>query len=164
MIISIIVAKSENNVIGKNNDLVWHLPADQKYFRETTMGHYVVMGRKTFESLNKPLPGRTNIVITRNPEFRAEGCVIVHNLDEAIEFCKKNRQQEIFILGGGEIYRQALPFTQKIYITEVKGVFDGDTFFPPLNPDDWKEVSREFHNTDEKHAYEFDFVVYERVR
>lgn len=164
MIKSIIVAKSENNVIGKDNDLVWHLPKDQKYFKNTTMGHYVVMGRKTYESMNKPLPGRLNIIITRKQDYFVEGCVVFRDLAEAIDFAETNGQQELFILGGGEIYKQSIDFVDKLYITEVKDVFDGDTYFPEFDRKLWKEISKESHQADEHHDVPFDIIQYVRKR
>lgn len=161
MIKSIIVARSANNVIGKNNDLVWHLPADLKYFKATTMGHFIIMGRKTFESMDKPLPGRTTIVVTRNKNYRAEGCLIVNDLAAAYQIGNDHRQEEIFILGGGEIYKMAIDDADRIYLTEIKAEFEGDTYFPEIN-DDWKEVSRDAHPPDEKNKYPYAFVVYER--
>lgn len=162
MIKSIIVAKSENNVIGKDQDLVWHLPKDQKYFKSTTMGHYVLMGRKTYESMNKPLPGRLNIIITRREDYFVEGCVTFRNLSDAIQFAESNGQKELFILGGGEIYSQSLNIVDKLYITEVHGIFEGDTYFPEFNHGNWKEIFRENHQADEQHSVPFDFIQYVR--
>jgi dihydrofolate reductase len=162
MIRSIIVAKSENNVIGKDNDLVWKMPADLKHFRSTTTGHFIVMGRKTLEATEKPLPGRTSIVITRQEDFRAEGCLVVHSLEEAYELGRKYGQEEVFILGGGEIYKQAMESADKIYLTEIKETFEGDTYFPEVDPEVWKETSRVEHKADEKNPHDYAFVEYER--
>ncbi len=162
MIKSIIVAVAENGVIGKDNDLVWHLPADMRYFKNTTIGHHVIMGRKTFESFKKPLKDRTNIVITRNQNFHHEGCIVKHNLQDAFEYCKKNLQEEVFILGGAEIYRQSIPLTDRIYITEVHHSFDGDTYFPDFDKDEWVEKKREDHDPDEKNPYPYSFVLLEK--
>jgi len=162
MIKSIIVAKAKNNVIGKDNDLVWNLPADQKYFRNTTMGHYVIMGRKTFESLPKPLPGRVNIIITRNRDYKKEGAVVFNQLEDAFSFASSQGQQEVFILGGGEIYKKTLETADKLYITEIDEDFDGDTFFPEVNKQVWEEKSRMTYHADEDNAYNFDFVIYIR--
>lgn len=163
MIKSIIAAVAENNVIGKNNDLVWHLPADLKYFKETTKGHFVMMGRKTFESFGKPLRNRTHIIITRDKNYSYPDCYVVHNLQEAYDIAEKNNQQEIFILGGAEIYRQSIDQTDRLYITEIRESFDGDTFFPEINKNKWKEVERNDFEPDEKNKYPYSFVRYERV-
>ena len=124
MIKSIMVARSDNRVIGRDNDLVWHMPADLKYFKETTTGHYVVMGRKTYESVNKPLPGRLNIIVTRQPDYHREGCITVHNVEEAFQLGEKNGQEELFVLGGAQIYELALPQVDRIYLTEIKAEFE----------------------------------------
>lgn len=162
MIKSIIVAKAENNVIGKDNDLVWRMPADLKHFRSTTTGHFIVMGRKTLEATEKPLPGRTSIVITRQKDFSAEGCLVVNSLEEAYELGEKYRQQELFILGGGEIYRQAMDSADKIYLTEIKETFEGDTTFPEIDYDVWEETSRREFEADEKNPHDYAFVELER--
>ncbi len=136
MIISIIVAVAENNVIGQGNKLIWHISEDLKRFKNLTTGHHILMGRKTFESIGKALPNRTNVVISRNKDFNAPGCIVVDSLQRALEISKDD--EEVFIVGGGEIYRQALPITDKIYLTKVEAQFEGDTFFPPINPDEWR--------------------------
>ncbi|MCW5909909.1 MAG: dihydrofolate reductase [Cyclobacteriaceae bacterium] len=166
MIISLIAALSENRTIGKNNDLPWRLPDDMKYFMETTKGHYVIMGRKNYQSLPekfRPLPNRTNIVITRSADFAAPGCHVVHNLNDALEFARKANQQEVFVIGGAEIYRLSLPFANRLYLTEIKAAVEGDAFFPEVNIQQWKEVSRKHHAADGRHLFAFDFVVYERL-
>lgn len=162
MIKSIMVARSDNYVIGKDNQLPWRMPADLRYFKQTTMGHYCIMGRKTFESVDNPLPGRTNVIITRQPEYRAEGCVVVHNLDEAFRQGEEQAQEEIFILGGAEIYKQALDVVDRIYLTEIKTIVDGDTFFPKIDYTQWKETKREEHSADEKNPYDYAFVMLEK--
>lgn len=163
MIISIIVAVAENNVIGKDNKLPWHLPADLKYFKQTTAGHPVIMGRGTYESLGKPLPGRTNIILTRQPHYQADGCIITGNLESAIAQARNTGTDEAFILGGGDIFRQALLYARRIYLTRILHHFDGDTFFPELNAVDWKLTSEILHQPDEKNKYAFAFQVFERV-
>ncbi|MEK6476133.1 dihydrofolate reductase [Catalinimonas sp. 4WD22] len=160
MIKSIIAAKSVNNVIGKENDLVWHMPADLKFFKNTTKGHYVIMGRKTFESMNGPLPHRTHIIITRNPDFEAKGCFVVDNIDKAFQIAQEHQQDEVFILGGAEIYQQTLNKADKMYITEIKSTFEGDAFFPDIDSSYWKESNREEHEADEKNPYPYAFVEY----
>jgi len=131
--ISIIAAVATNLAIGKNNQLLWHLPEDLKRFKELTKGHAVVMGQKTFESLGRPLPDRTNIIITLDRSFKAEGCIVVYSIDEALIEAEKAENKEIFIIGGGSIYRQFLPLADKLYITRVEKDFDADTFFPPYD-------------------------------
>ena len=163
MIKSIMVARSSNRVIGKDNDLVWHMPADLKYFKETTKGHYVMMGRKTYESVDKPLPGRLNIIITRQSDYYRECCITVHSLEEALALGRKNGQQEVFILGGAEIYKLAMDQVDRIYLTEIKAEFEGDAYFPEIDHSRWKEVKREEHQPDTQNPYPYAFVVLERV-
>ena len=165
MEIAMIAAVAENGVIGKDNDLVWSLPDDMKYLMNTTKDHFILLGRKNYESLPpkfRPLPNRTNVVITRQPAFQLDNAFVVHSLKEAIDLCKKENQEKIFVIGGGQIYEQALPQTDTLYITEIHHSFDGDTFFPDYDKNEWKEVSREHHEKDERHKYSFDFVVYKR--
>lgn len=161
MIISLIVAADEQNGIGKHNQLLCHLPADLKYFRLTTTGHHIVMGRKTYESVGRPLPNRTNIVVSRNADLAIEGCVVKTSLDEAIAFARSNNETELFITGGGIIFEQALPVTNRIYLTRIHHTFDADTFFPALDHQ-WKSVKNEYHEADEKNAYPFSFQVFEK--
>lgn len=166
MIVSAIAALSKNKVIGKDNDLPWRLPDDMKFFMQTTKGHHVVMGRRNYDSLHekyKPLPERTNIVITRQTNFVAPGCIVLHAVEPALEIAKKNSEQECFIIGGAEIYKLAMPHTTRLYMTEIDAVIDGDTYFPDIRKDEWKEVSRRHHPADDRHAYAFDIVVYDRV-
>lgn len=160
MTISIIVAVSQNNVIGKENKLPWHLPADLKYFKRITMGHHIIMGRATFETLGRALPGRTNMVVTRQELYEADGCIVSGDLRSAIDYCKERGETECFVIGGGDIIRQALIWADKIYMTRIFHEFDGDTYFPDLNEDDWKLVSEEKHLPDEKNRYPFAFRVY----
>ncbi|MEA5140064.1 dihydrofolate reductase [Arcicella rigui] len=162
MKLSIIVAVAENGVIGHNNQLIWHLPEDLKMFKRLTSGHPIIMGRKTFESIGKPLPNRTSIIITKNPEFQIEGCITVHSLEEAIETANEIEENEAFIIGGAEIYRLALPFADTIYLTEVHHTFEGDTFFPAIDKELWEEVNRTDHDIDEKHLYKYSFVELEK--
>jgi dihydrofolate reductase len=165
MIISQIAAVAENGVIGRNNDLPWKLPDDMKFFMNTTKGHHVVMGRKNYESLHekfRPLPNRTNIVVTRQRDFKASGCIVVHSAEEAITIARSTGEPELFIIGGAEIYSVSLPKTDKLYITEIHARVEGDTYFPEFNKNEWKEISRTPHPADERHAYAFDFVIYER--
>jgi dihydrofolate reductase len=156
--ISFVVAMDENRAIGKDNTLPWHLPADLQYFKKVTMGKPIVMGRKTYESIGKPLPGRENIVVTRHLEYNAEGTTIVHSIDEVL----KKEAEEICVIGGTEIFKMFLPVADRLYITEIHDTFDADTFFPKLNEEVWTEVSREAGTVDEKNKYPHDFVVYEK--
>lgn len=161
-VLTIIVAAGENNAIGKDNDLIWHLSDDLKRFKSLTSGHCIIMGRKTFESFPKPLPNRTHIVITRQADYKVpEGVVVVNSLEDAISKSKQDVQP--YIIGGGEIYKQALEIANKIELTRVHESFeDADTFFPELDSNSWKEVSNTFHKKDENHDYEFSFLTYER--
>lgn len=165
MIISLIAARTQNGVIGKNNDLPWHLPDDMKYFMQTTSAHYVVMGRKNYDSIPekfRPLPNRTNIVVTRQVGFTAPQCTIVHSLTDAIQLAEKNHQEELFIIGGAEIYQLAMPFANRLYLTEIQTELEGDTYFPSFDHKDWIEISRKHHPIDDRHRFAFDFVVYEK--
>ncbi|MFY0601837.1 MAG: dihydrofolate reductase [Cyclobacteriaceae bacterium] len=165
MTISMIAAMSRNRVIGRNNDLPWHLPDDFNFFKQTTDGHVVIMGRKNFESLPprfKPLPNRTNLIITRSKEYKADGTVVLNSLESAIKEASRNNPDEIFIIGGGEIYKLGLNLSNRIYLTEIDAEIDGDTYFPEFDKTEWKEVSRVHHPTDERHLFAFDFVIYEK--
>lgn len=165
MNISIIVAVSENGVIGKDNRLVWTLRTDMNFFKTTTTGHHVIMGRKNYDSIPekwRPLSNRTNIVVTRQSDLKLEGCIVVNSIDEGLDIARNNNEQETFIIGGGEIYKQSMDLVDKIYYTEVKAVVDGDTFFPEIDPNRWKEVSREKHTADDRNEYDFDIVEYIR--
>lgn len=156
--ITLIAAAAENNALGKDNDLLWHLPEDFKRFKQITSGHYIIMGRKTFESFPKPLSNRTHIIITRQEEYLVEGCLVVHSLEEALEIAPQN--EEVFIIGGAQIYEQALPFADKIDLTRVHIELDADAFFPEFNTSEWNLVFSEKHFKDEKHQYDFTFETY----
>jgi dihydrofolate reductase len=158
--ICLLVAMDNNRTIGKNNDLPWYLPADLKYFKKVTMGHPIVMGRKTYESIGRPLPGRENIIITRDKSYRIEGANVVHSIQEAIDLT--NGEEEVFVIGGAEIFKQILPVSDRLYITQIEHDFDGDTFFPNINYAEWKIISKEKGIKDEKNPYDFYYVVYER--
>lgn len=162
MKISIIVAMDRNNIIGIDNDLPWRLSSDLKRFKAITMGKPIIMGRKTHESIGRPLPGRENIIITRDESYKAEGCTVIHNIDDLIVFCKA--QDEIMIMGGAEIYRQTLSKADKLYLTEVHAEVDGNIVFPKLEKSEWEEVTRENHSADEKNEYDYSFVILEKVR
>lgn len=163
MIISLVVAASDNNVIGKNNQLLWHLPKDMKFFKNVTWAMPVVMGRKTFASIGgKPLLGRKNIVITRQPGWNAEGVSVVDSVDAAAELAAGLNYKEIFIIGGGQIYVIAFERANKIYMTRVRAELEGDTYFPVIEKNDWTLVSKTDNPADEKHAYAFSFQLWER--
>ncbi|QCR22933.1 dihydrofolate reductase [Pontibacter sp. SGAir0037] len=159
--IAIVVAIAENNVIGKDNQLIWHLPADLRHFKQLTLGHPIIMGRKTFESIGKPLPGRTSIIITRQQDYQVEDCVVVHSVEEALAKAKE-LDERASIIGGAEIYRQALPFTDTVYLTRLHHTFEGDTFFPELPAEDWQQVAEAFHEPDEKNKYSYSFIELKR--
>jgi dihydrofolate reductase len=160
MLISIIAAMDCNRVIGKNNDIPWRLPKDWAYVMKTTMGHPIIMGRKNFESIGKVLPGRRNIILTRDKEYFAEGTEIVHSLEKILISCEN--EEEIFIFGGEQIYRLFLPLVDKMYITNIDYEFEGDTYFPEFDLDQWVQVTIEKGITDEKNPFTYYFHVYER--
>lgn len=158
--ISIIVAMDKNRLIGKNGVLPWYLPNDLAYFRKVTMGHTIVMGRKTYESIGKPLDGRKNIVLTTNRRFKANGVEVAYSIKEVLS--KVNKDEEVFIIGGGEIYKQFLSFADKLYITKIEHEFKGDTYFPNINYNDWKIVSIKKGVVDELNPYNYYYCVYVR--
>lgn len=162
MIISAIVAVAKGGVIGKDNDIPWYLPADLKYFKRTTLDHHIIMGRKCYQSIGKPLPKRTNIILTRNPFYIVSNCLVAHSLEEALSLAKENGEKEAFIIGGGEIYKKAIPYLDKIYITDVDLDVEGDIFFPEINWENWEQIACEKHKPDEKNAYAYSFMVFER--
>ncbi|HEX5555307.1 MAG TPA: dihydrofolate reductase [Chitinophagaceae bacterium] len=168
MLLSAITAVGQNNVIGKDNTLPWRLPADMRFFKNTTMGHAVIMGRKTYESFGKALPGRTNIVITRQSDYILTDAMVVHGLEQAIlearetEKEKASENEEIFILGGAEIYRQSMQLLNRIYLTRVYGDFEGDAFFPEMNLAEWEMLKEERHEPDEKNKYAYAFQLWQR--
>ena len=165
MIIAMIAALSKNRVIGKDNDLPWKLPDDMKFFMEKTKDHHTIMGRKNYDSIPqkfKPLPHRTNIVVTRQKNFKAPGCIVVDRLEKGLSIAKENHEIEAFIIGGAEIYKLGLPYATRLYLTEIDAEIEGDTFFPEFDKQQWKETSRKHHDKDERHAYPFDFVIYEK--
>ena len=159
--VCLVAAMAANRVIGKNNALPWHLPPDLKRFKALTLGHPVVMGRKTYESIGKPLPGRRNLVITRNRDYLAAGCEVVHSLDAALAACADDK--EIYIIGGAELYRDSLPHAQRLEFTEIHAEFDGDARFPEYSPAEWCETGRETHGSEAGIPFRYDFVRYDRV-
>lgn len=157
MIVSCIVAVAHNNVIGKENDIPWYLPADLKYFKKITLGHHILMGRKCFQSIGKPLPKRTNIILTRDPFFISSNCLIARSIEEGLEMAYDNGEEECFIIGGGIVYEQSMQYWDKLYLTEVDLQVDGDVFFPKINFSDWNLLSEERHTADEKNEYNYTF-------
>lgn len=163
MKISIIVAKAKNNVIGKDNQLPWHLPGDLKHFKKTTEGHHVIMGRKTFESMGKPLPNRTSIVITRNKNYTVpEGHYVVQDLDAALEIARTKSLNRVFVLGGAEIFKLALPVVDEMIITEIDAHPKGNTFFPLWDESNWKIFARSDFSQDEKNSYDYSILTYHK--
>ncbi|MEL7146081.1 MAG: dihydrofolate reductase [Bacteroidota bacterium] len=164
--ISMIAAIGSNRELGKDNDLIWHLPDDMKFFKQATNGHAVIMGRKNYESIPpkwRPLPNRLNVVLTTNQTYSNQDVVVCHHLEDAIEVAKaQSDKEEIFIIGGGQIYELGLAYATRIYLTEIHGTFDADVFFPEFDRNEWQEMSRRHHPVDEKHQYSFDFVTYEK--
>nr|WP_315145313.1 dihydrofolate reductase [uncultured Flavobacterium sp.] len=160
--IILIAAVAENNALGKNNDLLWHLPNDFKRFKEITSGHHIIMGRKTFESFPKPLPNRTHVIITRQKDYQYEGCIIVQDLEKAIAACPKN--ENIFVIGGGEIYSQSIHLADQLDITRVHQSFEADVFFPFIDPEIWELTSEISNYKDEKHLYDYTFQTFVRKK
>jgi dihydrofolate reductase len=162
-----IAARAQNGAIGKNNEMIWHLPDDLKYFKDQTRHHHILMGRKNFDSLGEgyqPLPQRVNVVITRNKNWQHDGVKVFHDLESGVRFASDNNEEELFIIGGGEIYTLGLPIADKLYITEVEANFpDAEAYFPEIDLSQWKETSRINHPKDEKHQLDYDYVIYERV-
>lgn len=164
MQVSAIVACSKNRAIGRDNQIPWYLPADLRFFKKITSGHHILMGRKTFESIGRPLPRRTNIVITRQLDYKAEGCVVLPSLLDGVEYAKKRGERELFIIGGGEIYRQSLSVCSHIYYTEVDAeILDASVFFPKLEAHEWRLVSEEPHEKDENNPHPYVFKVFKRI-
>lgn len=160
MTVTIVVAIAENYAIGKSNQLLWHMPADLKHFKQITSGHTIIMGRKTYDSVGKPLPNRRNIIISRQ-DVTIPGCEVVQSVEDALELCAN--EDEVFIVGGAEIYKLAMNKTDRIYLTIIHHSFDADSFFPEIDYMEWKEVSREDHPADEKHKYAYSFITLERI-
>lgn len=162
MIVSAIVAMARNRVIGKDNKIPWYLSSDLKYFKRKTVGHHVIMGRKSFQSIGKPLPNRTNIIITRNPFFIVSGCLTARSVEEALGIALDNGEEEAFIIGGGAVYRASMPYWDRLYLTEVEADPAGDVFFPEFDVSEWMLRSAERHEADEKNDHAFTFKVFER--
>jgi dihydrofolate reductase len=168
MKVSLIVAAAQNRVIGRNNNLPWYLPNDLKYFKQATMGKPIIMGRKTYDSIGKPLPGRPNIIITRNSEFTAEGVIVARSLKDAIAQAEDlafiNGAEEVMIIGGAQIYAESLPSADRLYLTEVHADVEGDAYFPEYDANDWQEQGREDFTAIDPNPYDYSFVVYDRVK
>lgn len=164
MVLSLVVAAAENNAIGKDNQLLWRLPNDMKFFKNATWGLPVIMGRKTYESLGKPLPGRTNIVITRQKDWQPEGITVVHSLEAAITAAEATDARQASVIGGGEIYKHAMDVADKILITRVHAIVEADTYFPAFSTNEWQLVSDADFAADEKHAYAYSFQEWKRLR
>jgi dihydrofolate reductase len=163
MVISCIVAATQNWVIGKNNDIPWYLPADLKHFKKITSGHHILMGRKCYQSIGRPLPKRTNIIITRDPFFISSNCLVFNSIAEAIAAAKENGEEELFIIGGGMIYKQTQDLWDRIYFTEVHTELAGDVFFPEIDDKNWRLVDSESHEPDDKNHYSYTFKVFDRA-
>jgi len=158
--LSIIVAMDDNRLIGKDNGLPWRLPADLQYFKQVTMGHTVVMGRKTFESIGRALPGRRNLVLTRNEAYQAQGCTVIHSLDEI----DSAPEEEVFVIGGAEIFREMLPRVDRLYLTRIHAAFEGDAYFPEVDESKWRLISTESGVVDEENPYPYEYLVFEQDR
>ncbi|NNF34398.1 MAG: dihydrofolate reductase [Saprospiraceae bacterium] len=162
MIISAIVAVANNRVIGKDNDIPWYLPADLKYFKKTTLNHHILMGRKCYASIGKPLPKRTNVIVSRDPYFISSNCLVARSIEEGLEMAYDNGEKECFIIGGGTIYNQTQKLWDRLYLTEVDLDVEGDVFFPEINHSEWKIISEEPQEPDEKNPYHYTFKVLHR--
>lgn len=163
MEIILVAAVAENNALGKDNAMIWHLPDDFKHFKSLTTGHFILMGRKTFESFPKPLPNRTHLIISRNTNYQVpENCFVFQSIDQAIIFAKDKNQEKLFVIGGGEIYKQTIDLATELSITEVRESFEADAYFPAINKNVWKSFAVVHHETDEKHKYAFDIITYKR--
>ena len=163
MNISIIVAVSDGWVIGKKKSLPWYLPADLKHFKEITMGHHIIMGQTTHESIGKSLPNRVNIVLSLDPEYKSRDCLIAHSLKEALEFARDAKEKEVFIIGGASIYKQTIGYADKIYLTRIHHNFKGDVFFPEIDFSKWKQISKVIHEADDENPYPFEFLVLKKI-
>ena len=170
MVSSLIVAAGTNGAIGGDNKMLWHMPADMKYFKEKTTNNTIIMGRKSYEAIGHALPKRVNIVISKNENYKLSDCYTVTSIEQALNLAQElyvnseqTNEQQIFVIGGAQIYKLALPLVDKLYVTEIKGEFEGDAFFDKVDLNIWEEVSRESHKKDEKNKYDYDFVVYERI-
>ena len=163
MILSHIVAVAEDNGIGKDNDLLWRLPKDLQLFKSNTLNHHILMGRKNFDSIGKPLPKRTSLIVSRNPNYKVEGCYTFTSIEDAINFAEENGEEELFIIGGGQIYAETMDKIDKIYISRVKTIKPADVFYPEIDMNNWKKTHSEFFEKDEKNPFDFEFMIFERI-
>jgi dihydrofolate reductase len=164
VIISLIVAMDEMRGIGVDGHLPWYLSADLRRFKSLTMGHQMIMGRKTYDSIGRPLPGRTMIIVSRNPGFQPEGCLVASSFETALEFARLGQEDEVFVIGGGDLFDQAIELADRIYLTQVHATLETDVYFPEYTPDDWQETDSSFHDADEKNEYPSTFRILERKR
>ncbi|MBC5637022.1 dihydrofolate reductase [Ornithinibacillus sp. BX22] len=162
--LSLLFAMDRNRVIGSNNDLPWHLPNDLKFFKETTTGHTIIMGRKTFDSIGRALPNRRNIVLSRNNITLPEGVELIHDMDTIIEMKEQNPNEELFVIGGGALFKDILPYADRMYVTLIDEEFEGDVYFPTFSSDMWRETSTVKGIKDEKNPYDYYFIQYDRIR
>jgi dihydrofolate reductase len=162
MLISQIAAMARNRVIGRDNRLPWHMPDDLAWFFRITRGHHIIMGRRNYEANGRALPGRTNIVITRNRDYRAPDCVVAHTVEEALDYARRQGEEEVFIVGGGEIYAATLSLTDRVYLTIIDTEVEGDTSYPVLDPQEWEEISRDPRKADDRNPYNYTFYIFER--
>lgn len=163
MIISLIVAMDEEGGIGLSGGLPWYLPADLKHFKTITMGHHLIMGRLTYESIGRPLPGRTMIILTRNKEYKADGCIVTHSLEKALEIARSGDEEEVFIIGGGDVFSQAIAGADKIYLTRIHTKLSADVFFPKIHQSEWQEIASDKHAPDERNPYAYSFIELSRI-
>jgi len=164
MLISQIAAMARNRVIGRDNRLPWHMPDDLAWFFRITRGHHIIMGRRNYEANGRALPGRTNIVITRNRDYRAPDCVVAHTVEEALDYARRQGEEEVFIVGGGEIYAATLSLTDRVYLTIIDTEVEGDTSYPVLDPQEWEEISRDPRKADDRNPYNYTFYIFERKK
>lgn len=164
MIVSAIVAVAENGVIGKDNDIPWRLSNDLKYFKRTTLNHHIITGRNNYLSIGRPLPKRTNVIITRNPYYAVDGCLIAHSVEEALQIALDNGEEEAFIIGGAKIYELSMGYWDRLYLTNVHASVEGDVMFPELDMEEWELISSEAHKADEKNEFDYTFNIYERKK
>lgn len=162
MIVSAIVAATENWVIGKDNQIPWYLSSDFKHFKRTTINHHIIMGRNTYRSIGRPLPKRTNIILTRDPFYVVQGCLVAHSIEESLEIAQNNGETEVFIIGGGTIYQQTMQYWDRVYLTVVHTELEGDVFFPEIDNSQWGNTFWERHSADEKNDFDYSFKIFER--
>lgn len=163
MKVSCIVATAHDNVIGKDNDIPWYLPADLQYFKKITLGHHILMGKKCYASIGRPLPKRTNVIITRDPYYISTNCIVVHSIEEALQKAYDNGEEEAFIIGGGTIYEQTADLWDRLYLTEVDVKVEGDIYFPTLEQEKWKLVSEDPREADDKNKHNYNFKIFDRL-